>query len=201
MNSWHCTRVDPRARFLQFVPMILRYFGGARRAIKTLQPEQQAPRVDAQACDGCTGVGWLLIPGSNGNLSAWDSPWFSLWVTNSAIYERDDARAWVISNSEALAVPPSLNLFHREPVPGCHSKMRALPTEKNIRVKVSALSSVGKLAARRKCQTQGARGRPDQPMWTRTAWQMEMLKVSIRQKRSKWTWAQRTHTNTQWSGD
>ena len=38
-----------------------RHFDGAQE----LQPEQQAmPRVDAQATDGWTGVGWLLAPSS-----------------------------------------------------------------------------------------------------------------------------------------
>ena len=101
-----------------------RHFDGA----KEHQPEPKAPRVNAQAGDGWTGAGWLLIPGSNGDLSTWDSPWFSLWVTKAGIYERDDAPAWVSSTSGALAVPFSLKLFHREPAPGCHSKMRVLPT-------------------------------------------------------------------------
>ena len=81
-----------------------RHFDGAQE----LQPERQARRVDAHASDGWTGERLLLIPGSNGDLSTWDSPWFSLSVTNAAIYERDDAPAWVISTSEALAVPFSL---------------------------------------------------------------------------------------------
>ena len=72
----------------------------------------------------------------------------------------------VISTSEALAAPFSLKLFHREPAPGCHSKMRVLPTWTDNRVEgsetpqddVDEVSSVGNLAARMVSQTHGARG-------------------------------------------
>ena len=47
-----------------------RHFDGAQE----LQPEQQAPRVDAQASDGWTGAGGLLIPGSNGDGFQFGSP-------------------------------------------------------------------------------------------------------------------------------
>ena len=85
-------------------------------------------RVDAQASDTRTGIGgWFLALDVNGNISTWESSWFSLEITREDfpwVFEKGDRPSLIISTLEALALVVALKIkFGQEPD---HDEMRVL---------------------------------------------------------------------------
>ena len=103
-----------------------------------------APRVDAQASEGRSGIGgWAPVRNEEGKLDPWLSPWFSYELTRKDwIYERGDKPSLVISTLEALAVLISLKLFFgNEPKKG-RTKVQVIPTWTDNRGNGSVLNKL-----------------------------------------------------------
>ena len=73
-----------------------------------------ARSIDAQASDDRAGLGgWFPTRGSDGSVSVWDSPRFSMKVTETDfawVYEKGNKPSLAISTIEALSIVVALKL-------------------------------------------------------------------------------------------
>ena len=112
----------------------------------TMRPWDTAPRVDAQASEGRTGIGgWAPELDEDGRPDPWRSRWYSHEITKEEwpwIFERGEKPARVISTIEALAVLMGLKLFYGDEAQGAHARIQMIPSFTDNRGNGSALNKL-----------------------------------------------------------
>ena len=112
----------------------------------TMRPWDTAPRVDAQASEGRTGIGgWAPELDEDGRPDPWRSRWYSHEITKEEwpwIFERGEKPARVISTLEALAVLMGLKLFYGDEAQGAHARIQMIPSFTDNRGNGSALNKL-----------------------------------------------------------
>ena len=111
-----------------------------------LQASSIAPRVDAQASDGRTGIGGWLPAIVNGVIDIKSSRWFSLEITEADIpwvFMKERKPSLIIATLEALAVLLSLKVFYGDQPPeGMNTRVQVVPTWTDNRGNGSALNKL-----------------------------------------------------------
>ena len=143
---------DSVRRVPPYVSFILRYLAGqiTRQRHYSCNAEYVTdgciPRVDAQASEVRTGLGgWFPTRGSDGQVSVWESPWFSVEITKEDapwVFEKDDRPSRIISTLEALAVVIPLKLRFGQECDGSLTKVSVVPTVTDNRGNGAALNKL-----------------------------------------------------------
>ena len=130
-------------RIPPYVGFILRYLAGQIQLQRHYEcgtfysTDSCAPRVDAQASDVRAGLGgWFPTRGSDGVISVWDSPWFSMEVAQKDfpwVYERGNKPSLVFSTIEALAIVAALKLRYGQEGLAESKKIMVVPSVRDNR--------------------------------------------------------------------
>ena len=132
---------DSVRRVPPYVSFILRYLAG-----QITVSDGCIPRVDAQASEVRTGLGgWFPTRGSDGQVSVWESPWFSVEITKADapwVFEKDNRPSRIISTLEALAVVIALKLRFGQECDGSLTKVSVVPTVTDNRGNGAALNKL-----------------------------------------------------------
>ena len=93
---------------------------------------QLRSKVDAQASDLRARIGgWFPTRGCDGNISVWDSPWFSMEVAQKDFpwgYEKGNKPSLVTSTIEALAIIVALRLKYGDEGEAESKKIMVVPS-------------------------------------------------------------------------